>query len=192
MTKKLFLHEKRFGRLTAKEMTVKRDYKGSVIWKCVCDCGVNVEVSADRLMSGNTTSCGCRKKEIQQSVGDHLTFVDGTCIDWLESRKSRCDNTSGFRGVYKYKDKWRVMIGFKGKRYYCGIFNTFEEAKLMRIDVEKCLHEDFIHAWKKWKQIADTDTEWANENPFKFEVAQKEGVISVYTPFLNDSVPKIK
>lgn len=45
-------------------------------------------------------------------------------------RKKRRDNESGFRGVFRLKNsnRYRVDIGFKGKRYYVGLFDDYDEA----------------------------------------------------------------
>jgi hypothetical protein len=40
----------------------------------------------------------------------------------------RTDNATGFRGVYKVGDKFRAQIGFDGKKYKLGYFDTAEEA----------------------------------------------------------------
>jgi hypothetical protein len=40
----------------------------------------------------------------------------------------RTDNASGFRGVYKTGDRFRAQIGFEGKKYKLGYFDTAEEA----------------------------------------------------------------
>ena len=181
------LQGQRFGRLTVIKPTEKRTLTGSVIWKCVCDCGNEVEVSSDSLKRGNTISCGCRKQEIKDTLHNELTFVDGTCIEWLSSRKNRCDNTSGFRGIYKVKNKWRVCIGFKGKRYYYGTYSTFEEAKAARLEIEKTLHDDFVRAWTKWNRRAIVDPDWASKNPLTFDVRKEGKKIYVYAPILNTS-----
>jgi len=47
-----------FGRLTAIEKTDKRKH-GSVVWKCICECGNEHEVMSSNLVCGNTQSCGC-------------------------------------------------------------------------------------------------------------------------------------
>lgn len=53
---------RRFGRLTALDrMEEKRG--GKYMWRCRCDCGQETEVPVSSLLSGNTTSCGCRKRE---------------------------------------------------------------------------------------------------------------------------------
>jgi len=50
------LQGKKFGKLTAQErVPLKKRTK----WKCQCDCGSSVEVYAQNLVTGNTTTCGC-------------------------------------------------------------------------------------------------------------------------------------
>src|SRR5215475_4653136 len=52
----------RFGRLIAIKPTKKR-LNGHIAWLCHCDCGVKKLISGKKLRTGNTVSCGCRKKE---------------------------------------------------------------------------------------------------------------------------------
>lgn len=57
----------RFGRLLVAERAENTRTKGGtsiVMWKCICDCGNNAIVNARALVSDNTKSCGCYKKEI--------------------------------------------------------------------------------------------------------------------------------
>ena len=53
----------RKGRLTVVEPLPKRDYKGCIIWRCLCDCGQECEYSADALQNANIYSCGCYRRE---------------------------------------------------------------------------------------------------------------------------------
>lgn len=63
------LKDKIFGRLTVLEDSKSR-YRGTyVIWKCKCSCGNITLVTSKNLTSGNTTSCGCIKKELAISNG---------------------------------------------------------------------------------------------------------------------------
>lgn len=161
---------RKFGRLMALYPTEERDKKGSVMWHCECDCGNTKLVSHDGLVYGNYRSCGCLKKELQETVRSRLTFVNGTCIELLKYRKSRSDNTSGFRGVHKRKNgKYKVTIGLQGKRHYLGVYETFEEAVGVRLKAEKELHEGFVTAYEEWKKSAEEDPEWGEENPFRFK-----------------------
>lgn len=53
---------KKFGRLTPLERsgTAKN---GSVIWKCICECGNETNKIGSLLISGATSSCGCKHRE---------------------------------------------------------------------------------------------------------------------------------
>lgn len=53
----------RFGRLVAIRPTGKRR-QGFVEWECKCDCGNTAYVAGAMLSCGNTSSCGCLRKEI--------------------------------------------------------------------------------------------------------------------------------
>ena len=168
------LSNRRFGRLTAEFPTERRDHKGSVYWSCRCICGNQVEVTEDGLMSGNNLSCGCLKRENQRQIARQLHHVDGTCIEWLEKRKKRRDNTSGFRGVSRRENgKYRVTIGFKGQRFYLGTFAGLEEAVQARLKAEAEIHEAFVKKYRLWSEKAAADPDWGKQNPFVFRV-QKE------------------
>ncbi len=165
----------RFGRLTAVEPTQKRDPKGSRIWRCVCDCGSTTEVSADRLQYGGIRSCGCLRQEIKDSIPDRLHHIDGTCIEWLESRKHRSDNSSGFRGVTALPNgKYRAGIGFKKRRFHIGVYDTYDQAVEARLEAEELIHSGFVEAYRDWTLAAEKDPLWAGENPLVFEVEKTD------------------
>ena len=166
-----------FGRLTALFPTDTRDEKGSVVWRCRCECGREVETTQDHLVSGHYKSCGCLKKEVQSAINTQLTFVDGTCIEWLKNRKSRRDNTSGHCGVYRNKNgTWKAMIGLQKQRYHIGTYKTYEEAVLARKEAERLLHEGFVKAYQEWKDKAESaeDPEWERSHPFVFRVEKRD------------------
>jgi len=39
------------------------EYKWGKGWICICDCGATTTVTGGNLRSGNTVSCGCRRRE---------------------------------------------------------------------------------------------------------------------------------
>lgn len=51
----------KFGMLTAISFSGKNRH-GKSIWQCRCDCGGSALVLIGSLMSGNSTSCGCKTK----------------------------------------------------------------------------------------------------------------------------------
>ena len=62
------LTNKKFGRLTA--ISIDSCDNGKTYWRCKCDCGNEHVVLTNRLISGHTTSCGCRKEEINKAISD--------------------------------------------------------------------------------------------------------------------------
>ena len=166
---------RRFGRLTAMWPTAKRDRKGSIYWHCRCDCGNETDVTESGLVHGNYRSCGCLKSENQKNISKQLHMVDGTCVEMLEKRKYRRDNRSGFRGVYQLKNrKYRVDIGFKGRKFYIGCFENYEEAVQARLKAEEMIHGGFLEAYHAWQEKAEKDPAWAEKHPLVFEVDKDE------------------
>ena len=137
-----------YGFLNVIKKTDHRDYKGSVMWQCHCDCGNDVLYSADSLLHGNIKSCGCyRETEICGKINDTLHRVDGTCIERLNLKKARSDNKSGHIGIQMIDENhYRALIGFQGKRYYLGTFPTLEEAIEARQRGE-LMHLDFLEKY---------------------------------------------
>lgn len=58
------LKGQKFGRLSVISLSKQRTASGSLKWNCKCDCGSSIRVMANSLLSGNTKSCGCLKKEM--------------------------------------------------------------------------------------------------------------------------------
>ena len=176
------LTNQRYGRLVAEYPTEKRSSKGSVIWHCRCDCGKEVEASQDNLVFGNSRSCGCLKREKQTEIHSHLDFIDGTCVQLLEKRKHRKDNTSGFRGVYPVAEhRWRVAIGFKNQRFHVGYFDTYEDAVQARLEAEDLIHNGFVRAYHTWLDMAEKDSAWAEANPFIYDVHKRNDCFLIRT-----------
>ena len=69
----------KFGRLTVvqrAEDRIRPNGKHRVQWLCKCDCGNYSVVDPSSLHSGNTSSCGCLKKEMRGEK--HWNFTDLT------------------------------------------------------------------------------------------------------------------
>lgn len=57
---------RRYGKLTVLEDSGRRDYKQTIIWRCLCDCGNITYANTDILNKGEKKSCGC----LGQSCGE--------------------------------------------------------------------------------------------------------------------------
>ncbi len=179
--KRLDITGRRYGKLTAICPTGRKNPQESVIWKCRCDCGNETEAAVAELNRGNKKSCGCLKEEYQQLLHDRLHLIDGTCVEWLRDRKSRSDNISGSRGVFRQRNgRYRVSVGFKKKIYYIGIFDTYEDAVQARHEAEHLVHDGFLEALRVWESKAEQDSDWAVSNPFGFDVTKEGGKLVIH------------
>lgn len=140
---------KRFDQLVVIEKTEKRDYKGSVMWKCRCDCGTECTYSEDELVHHRIRSCGCyRLNVLNHNLNNGLHRTQGTCLERLCISKARADSKSGYVGIYiTTKGRYRATIGLQGKRYNLGTYSTLEEAIRARKHGEE-LHHEFLQKYK--------------------------------------------
>jgi hypothetical protein len=55
---------RRFGRLIARRPAGEKTKDGRTIWLCECNCGQYAKVNVSSLLSGDTRSCGCLRREV--------------------------------------------------------------------------------------------------------------------------------
>ena len=70
-------------------------------------------------------------------------------------------------------------IGFKGKRYYVGLFEDYDEAVQARLEAENLIHNSFINIWKEWNQKDQEDPQWGKKHPLVFNVRKVNGELQV-------------
>jgi len=161
----------KFNSITALYPTDKRDKKGFIIWHCVCnDCGKETDISYNELLYSNRKSCGCKKTAHSEKLPSLLTHVAGTSLDSLKSNKLPSNNTTGVKGVYFIKGKWVAKIVFQKKPYYLGRYDNFEDAVLARKEAEKLFNDGTVEYYNRWKEKADEEPRWAEENPIQIKV----------------------
>lgn len=139
--KKVDLTGQRYGQLTV--LTPAENIGTRTAWRCRCDCGREVIEKTVHLRSGRVKSCGCLSGA---GIGKYLTYIDGTCVEMLQAKTVRRNNTSGVPGVdwRAGKQRWRASICFQGKRHYLGSYARFEDAVRARKKAEAELHDKFL------------------------------------------------
>jgi len=90
----------------------------------------------------------------------------------LKSKKIPKDNTTGYKGVYLVRGKYIAKIVFQKKQYLLGTYENIEDAANARREAEEVLFDGVAEHYRKWKERADTDSEWARENPVEVIVDQ--------------------
>lgn len=106
---------KKYGRLVVIRLADNRNYDGKVLWICQCACGVEKEVVAQYLTSGDTKSCGCLLKESRQKHNQSRTRLYRRWADMLSRcRNPRSNNYKyyGARGVTVCAD-WTKFEAFR-------------------------------------------------------------------------------
>lgn len=82
------LSGKKYNRLTFIQY-LRPQHPRRSIWLCYCDCGKEIEVRADQVISGNTKSCGCLNTETRVKTGKHIGKLFGSYSiepeKWTES-----------------------------------------------------------------------------------------------------------
>lgn len=145
----LDLTGQRFGMLTV--LAPAENIGGRTAWLCRCDCGQETVVMTGHLRDGHTTSCGCKPP---------VTLIDGTCVELIQAKTIRRNNTSGVTGVTRnnQQNRWDATLMFKGKRYYLGGYGRFEDAVKARRRAEEELYEPFL------REFAEAQSQSANED----------------------------
>lgn len=178
---------RKFRQLTALYPLKDRSVKGSVIWRCRCDCGNEVDVSYNSLMYSAQISCGCQKKVHDQNLESLLAHADGTSIDHLRSSRVPKNSTTGVKGVYLIRGKYVAKIVFQRKQYLLGTYSTLEDAAQARKEAEIALNDRVVEFYDKWKERASCDPSWAEQNPVRIFVSRSGGEFHVdFLPDLSE------
>lgn len=105
-----------FGRLTVVTRYSENDRMNKPKWVCKCGCGTVVVVAGACLVSGNSKSCGCFKRDNPSRLRHGM--VDTKEYDVWTKMRARCDNASdksykryGGRGI-KYDPRWSLFDNF--------------------------------------------------------------------------------
>ena len=116
MGKLIDLSGQKFGRLTVIERAGVTVHGEHAKWVCLCECGNATTVIGKNLRNGNTTSCGCFRKEQMSQIGkankthgkshSRLHMVWAGMIGRCNDPNKPCYKYYGGRGI-TVCDEWR-------------------------------------------------------------------------------------
>lgn len=106
-----------FDRLTVLEDSLKRKPNGSIIWKCICECGNIHYVAGSYLLDGRTKSCGCIRREIMSTQRYTLMLENQAAYNILYKNYR---NNAKYRNIEfdLTDDEFRLLT--QNNCYYCG------------------------------------------------------------------------
>lgn len=131
------------GNVYGRVKVIKRNEKNSnarkAQWDCLCECGNTFTVVGSSLRSGNTTSCGCYKKEkiselkkadlVGKTFG-LLTVISENPIRLNKKVCFDCECSCGGKKTVRGSDL------ISGKTNSCGCIVSMGERKLIKIFLE--------------------------------------------------------
>lgn len=106
----------RFGKLIAICPTNERKH-GSVVWKCICDCGNEHYATAELLLSDHCLSCGCLKSKGENKIKkilqqENILFVQQFPV-LINGAKYYFDF-----GIYNDNGQLDYLIEYDGEHHY--------------------------------------------------------------------------
>lgn len=166
MRRKIDIHiGDKFERLTVTAVTDKQ-IKGSQIFECQCSCGTKLEVAGYNLVSGNTTSCGCKRTESNKARATHNMAGTDTYQYWGDLvKRSR-------KQAIELDTKWLNFnvflqdVGVRPQSYVLGRLDITQGYKkgnavwMPRNEVEYVTprsvlikHNGVTHTIKRWSEL---------------------------------------
>ena len=112
MTRRIDISGQRFGRFTV------LGHVAGTKWRCVCDCGTEVAVAKNSLLTGRSKSCGCYRREHTISISTTHGMTGKPVHYTWKGMHQRCYNpNSGSYKDYGAKgvvicDRWHSFDNF--------------------------------------------------------------------------------
>lgn len=152
-----------FGLLLYKEET---DYNNKRMGIFSCSCGVEKVLPLHSVFNGNTKSCGCYKKEVDNNRFKTHGFREGTYemrifySKWCDM-KARCNRPKkqnykwyGGRGI-SYCDRWKDFMNFKEDMWITYLDHVehfgIKETTIDRINTQDHYSKENCK-WSTWKE----------------------------------------
>lgn len=138
----LKLENQRFGRILVIDKAETPEGKKGTYWNCQCDCGNQKIIKGTYLTQGNTTSCGCLRREICSEKGKrNKPIKDLTNQFFGELRVIEIDPERASNGHVKWKCKCTCgkVVSIRsgdlcsGNTRSCGHVKSHQELKIRRL-----------------------------------------------------------
>lgn len=148
MSSRLNLVGEKYDKLTVLELDSYNKY-GQVIWKCLCDCGVEVKVLGNSMRSGRTGSCGCKIK-----TKNKLIFGVGiNDADYNVYVTEKVDGKLKILWSCPFYVKWYSML----RRCYSDVYHKQQPTYINCTTVKEWHRFTNFRAWMEAQDWEDKD-----------------------------------
>lgn len=148
------LLNQKFGKLTVIEETSQRNKNKEILWRCLCDCGGEKNVSTSDLKRGYVTSCGCIVSKGEELI---TSILNSNNISF-ETQKTffNCvfPNTKSLARFDFYINN-QYLIEFDGEQHFYPVdfsCNKSEEQKQLDFQLNQ-IRDSYKNQWCKDNNI---------------------------------------
>ena len=110
------LTKKTFGSLEVLEYIGISDKTKQRLWKCKCECGSEIIVTANSLRTGNTQSCGCIYSRGEHKISKILS--ENNILFEREKSFNECKLSSGRKARFDFYVNNHYVIEYDGKQHF--------------------------------------------------------------------------
>lgn len=128
----------KFGKLTVKKRSQRKDCNGQYFWICDCDCGAkNVEIPGHNLTSGRTYSCGCIKSKGEEKIAkllseNNIPFIREYIMTDCNFSKKNGHPRFDF-AIIDNNNNIKYFIEYQGEQHFISRGNIFTPEKVQEI-----------------------------------------------------------
>ena len=130
LKKKTIQSGSKFGKLTVIEQLKQRRNK-SIYYRCVCQCGRELDVQAGHLVYGDTKSCGCVKSFPQLCIAQFLKA--NNIIFKRQFKLQNCKSRKGRKlpfdfAIFDNDNNFAFLIQFQGIQHFKNSFRSSKQS----------------------------------------------------------------
>jgi very-short-patch-repair endonuclease len=146
------LLNKKFGKLTCLYATNKRSTSGGIIWHCKCDCGNEIDVERQSLITGNTSSCGCIISKGEEKIRKILLNANISFETQKTFETCRFPDTKRLAKFDFYLPNYNILIEYDGKQHFT--YQNSDKSWNNKENFEKTVKRDqYKNQWCKKNNI---------------------------------------
>lgn len=143
----------KFGYLTVLEKSAppKNPNNKSTMWKCQCECGNIVNIQRANLLSGNSTSCGCKKMSHGEQKIKNILLQNNIMFEAQKSFDNCRFPTTNHLAIFDFYINKKYLIEYDGIQHFEATSDRGWNTKENLINTQQ--RDQFKNQWCKENNI---------------------------------------